>query len=212
MLKQIFGNFIEKLFTKENSTVTQTFGDFLEIPLNEEHLTLGFSPSSIPIKERWRNNGLSADFMADYLTTFFPKDENDSKTSQRQLEIKDSVSYIANELLENAMKYCDDTFEYPITIHIQLESDEIRLFVDNSISTAAAEKFQHFIKEFTASDPEEFYFHQLENNVQEENTTGSGLGFVTMVKDYYAKVGWKFQTVLQDKPVITVTTMVQLQV
>ena len=30
-----------------------------------EYLTLAFSPTSAPLRSRWRNNGLSADFLAD---------------------------------------------------------------------------------------------------------------------------------------------------
>lgn len=53
--------------------MTQIFGYYVDKPLSQDELSLRFSPSSIPIKDRWRNNGLSADFMADYLTAFFPK-------------------------------------------------------------------------------------------------------------------------------------------
>ena len=51
----------------------EIYGDFQEdIPGSDQFLVISFSPSSIPLKQRWRNNGLSADFVADYLTTFFP--------------------------------------------------------------------------------------------------------------------------------------------
>ncbi|WP_245912129.1 slr1658 superfamily regulator [Brunnivagina elsteri] len=90
--------------------MNQIFGYYVDKPLNQDQLTLSFSPSSIPIKDRWRNNGLSADFMADYLTSFIPTDENQPSTAQRQSEIKSATSYIANELLENSMKYCDYRF------------------------------------------------------------------------------------------------------
>jgi hypothetical protein len=46
-------------------------GNFIEnLPPSQEYLILSFSPSSIPLKQRWRNNCLSADFLADYLSTF----------------------------------------------------------------------------------------------------------------------------------------------
>ncbi len=70
-----------------------------------ESLLLRFSPSLLPPQQRWRNNGLSADFLADYVTTFFPKDEADPASAERQSTVKGAVNYIANELLENAMKY-----------------------------------------------------------------------------------------------------------
>jgi hypothetical protein len=190
----------------------QTFGDFIEPTPSQEYLIIGFSPSSIPLKQRWRNNGLSADFLADYLTTFFPGNEDDPSTIDRQAEIKSAVSYIANELLENAMKFNDETSDYPIDIKLQLKSDGLIFSVANSISPLAVDQFQGYIRQLLASDPSELYIEQLEKNAADEISTGSGLGLLTMLSDYTAKMGWKFQTVQQDPEVITVTTMVQLRV
>ena len=190
----------------------QTFGDFIEQSASQEYLIIGFSPSSIPLKQRWRNNGLSADFLADYLTTFFPGNEDEPSTIHRQAEIKSAVSYIANELLENAMKFNDETSDYPIDIKLQLESDGVIFSVANSISPKAVNKFQAYIQRLLASDPSELYIQQLENNAADDNCTGSGLGLLTMLSDYTAKIGWKFQTVQKEPEVIAVTTMVQLRV
>ena len=84
--------------------MTQVFGNFVEMDEHkQEYLIIGFSPTSIPLQQRWRNNGLSADFLADYLSTFFPGE--DAESQEQQTEVKDAVSYVANELLENAMKF-----------------------------------------------------------------------------------------------------------
>ncbi|MEO1375658.1 MAG: hypothetical protein AAFW70_15360 [Cyanobacteria bacterium J06635_10] len=80
---QIFGNFLDNLFTNENLEKAQVFGDFVERPQQDEHLTLGFSPSAIPIRKRWRNNGLSADYVANYLATFFPTKDSDMSKHRR---------------------------------------------------------------------------------------------------------------------------------
>ncbi len=53
-----------------------------------ESLLLRFSPSLLPLRQRWRNNGLSADFLADYVTTFFPKDEGDPASAERQSAVR----------------------------------------------------------------------------------------------------------------------------
>lgn len=190
----------------------QIFGDFSEHSSSREYLIIGFSPSSIPLKQRWRNNGLSADFLADYMTTFFPGNEDDPSTFNRQVEIKSAVSYIANELLENAMKFNDATCDYPIDIKLQLESDGVIFSVANSISAPGVGKFQAYIQQLLACDPSELYLEKLEKNAAEENSTDSGLGLLTMLNDYTAKIGWKFETVQKDPEVIAVTTMVQLKV
>ncbi|MEA5594570.1 DUF6272 family protein [Rivularia sp. UHCC 0363] len=209
---QIFGNFLENLFAKDNLEKAQIFGDFVERPQQDEHLTLGFSPSLIPIKKRWRNNGLSADYIANYLATFFPPKADEPGSIEKLAEMKSAISYIANELLENSMKYSDTTAFYPITLHIQLDNNKIRLFVDNSILASQIENFQIFIKELLESDPEELFIRKLEENALSENTSSSGLGFLTMINDYSAKIGWKFDTVEKKSPVMTVTTMVELAV
>ena len=190
----------------------QTFGDFIEQSPSAEYLIIGFSPSSIPLKQRWRNNGLSADFLADYLTTFFPGNEDDPSTIDRQAEIKSAVSYIANELLENAMKFNDEASDYPIDIKLQLLSDGVIFSVANSISRSSIGKFQAYIEQLLTCDPSELYIQQLEKNAADESCSASGLGLLTMLNDYTAKLGWKFKTVQTDPEIIAVTTMVQLRV
>ena len=192
--------------------MVQIFGDFRDNqPISYEYLTLSFSPSSIPLKQRWRNNGLSADFLADYLTTFFPKNENDSSRFNRQSEIKSAASYIANELLENAMKFCDEKIDYPITIRLEIANDTLFFYSINSIDPEQAEKFMVFIKELVVSDPQEFYFRQLEKSA-DEDLPNSGLGFLTMINDYAAKIGWKFDTVQSSQSVLVVTTLIELAI
>jgi len=190
----------------------EIFGDFIERKNSQEYLIVGFSPSSIPLKQRWRNNGLSADFLADYLTTFFPGNQDDSSSLTRQAEIKSAVSYIANELLENAMKFNDENSQYPINIKLQLKKDGLIFSVANSISPLTVGKFQRYIQKLLVSDPSEMYIEKLEKNAADESSTDSGLGLLTMLNDYSAKMGWKFETVQKDPEVIAVTTMVQLTV
>lgn len=189
----------------------QLLGEFNDEPISsDEYLMLGFSPSSISLKQRWRNNGLSADFLADYLTTFFPTNDSDPSTIDKQAEIQSAVSYIANELLENAMKFNDENSKHPVTIQLQLHSNRIVFGVTNSISPQAAENFQAYIQQLIHSNPEELYIKRLEYNAQDEEGTSSGLGLLTMINDYMAKLGWKFETIKKDKEIIVVTTMVQL--
>ncbi|OKH51841.1 ATP-binding protein [Calothrix sp. HK-06] len=189
----------------------EIFGYYVDKPLNNNQLTVKFSPSSIPIKDRWRNNGLSADFMADYLTTFFPKDDSDVG-ARKQAEIKSTASYIANELLENSMKYCDYSVRLPITIQLQLDADQIRFFVTNSINKDSIEGFKAFIEELVVADPQELYFNQLEKNAENADNTASGLGLISMINDYSAMLGWKFEIVQEKPEILAVTTMVQVSI
>ena len=196
---------------KSKIAMSQIFGDFIDdLPSSEEYLILGFSPSSIPLKQRWRNNGLSADFIADYFTTFFPGSESSRSGNDIKAEVKSAVSFIANELLENAMKFSDENSQYPVSIQLHLDSDRMVFMVTNSIHRQGVEKLVAFIKELTTSDPGELYIFQLEKNASDESTGESGLGLLTMINDYQAKLGWKFETINTEPEAIAVTTMVQL--
>lgn len=201
----------------------QIFGEFMEKDNNQqEYLQIGFSPSSISLQERWRNNGLSADFLADYLSTFFPGEDDESL--DRRSELKSAVSYVANELLENAMKFSYVPAQHAVSITMQLDAERVRFYVSNSINPETAPGFQNFIQELLTGDPDELYMERLLQNAEaedeEETSGGSGLGFLTMLNDYHAKLGWKFEVI--EKPestasaspvtstVTVVTTMVQL--
>lgn len=194
----------------------QIFGSFQEdFPNNREFLNIGFSPSSLTIQQRWRNNGLSADFVADYMTTFFSHQSDAGSPEHREAELKHAVSYIANELLENAMKFNSPGSERSIEFGIHLldqEKAQIVLYASNSVDNKQVAKFQSFIQELLNSDPEELFIRQMEINAQNPEDFGSQLGFLTMINDYEATLGWKFVQMKETQELTIVTTMVQLTV
>ena len=120
------------------------------------------------------------------------------------------MSFIANELLENAMKFSDNRFNYPIQIKINLSSERLIFVVVNSIVPETVEPFQDYIKTLLDSDPQEMYISQIEQNL--ENGNSSRLGYLTMINDYQAHLGWKFEAVQTDSEIFTVTTVVQLAI
>ncbi|MCK5877560.1 MAG: ATP-binding protein [Candidatus Marithrix sp.] len=186
------------------------FGNFIEKPdENEGYLVISFSPNSISIRKRWRNNDLSANFLADYIVSFFPKNKNYPVQIDKHTEVKGIVSYIANELMENAMKFSDQNSSYPITIQILLCDNSIKFFVTNSMLEHSVIKFQTYIQKLLNSDTQELYINQLECNAKDENDIGSNLGLLTMINDYNVKIGWKFEIINQKT---IVTTIVQLSI
>ncbi|MEN9518748.1 MAG: hypothetical protein RLZZ381_1336 [Cyanobacteriota bacterium] len=195
--------------TNSLTTKYNIFGSFIQnLPPSQEYLILSFSPGSIPLRQRWRNNCLSADFLADYLSTFFLGNDDQQPDSQKQAEVKSAVSYIANELLENAMKYGLEKSPFPISIQIHLNPELIIFQQTNSIHFEQVQKFQTHIEKLIDSDPEELYILQLEKNDDEQ----SGLGFLTMLNDYGAELGWKFEDLPKESSEMAVTTMVQLSI
>ena len=195
--------------------MTETFGHFIEhLPQNRDALELTFIPSSRPIKQRWRNNRLSAYFVADYFSTFLPISDDEPNSQRRQKKTKGAVSYVANELLENAMKFNDETANYPIKFGIHFIEDQeitVVLFVTNTISSERKAKFLEKIEEILNHDPQELYLQQLEKTLELEGSIpSSGLGLLTMINDYSATLGWKFEQITLDSTMTTVTTMAQI--
>lgn len=196
-----------------NIAIKQTLGDFIpNLPSSQEYLILSFSPGSIPLQHRWRNNYLSADFLADYLSTFFIGNDYQQPDTAKQVEVKSAVSYIANELLENGMKYCMGTSHFPISIQIHLNPTFIVFQLTNSITVRQTQHFQKQITKLLNGDPGEMYLAQLEKNALEENQESSNLGLLTMLNDYDAKLGWKFEPLSSQSAELAVTTMVQLAI
>jgi hypothetical protein len=191
----------------------QVFGEFLEdLPESQEYLLLVFSPSSLPLKKRWRTNGLSANFLADYLAVFFPGDEDDPETIGKQEQIQSTVSYIANELLENAMKFSDHSAPMSIRIALQLYLSKLVFLLTNSVQPDVMQKYQAFIHEALSSDPDEMMLRRLEQIARDNTLKSSGLGLVTMMNNYSARLGWKFETISEAPEIVKVTTMVQVSI
>ncbi|MDJ0712709.1 MAG: DUF6272 family protein [Prochloraceae cyanobacterium] len=198
----------------------KVFGDYIEeFPPELDSLEMIFSPTAHSIRKRWSNNRLSAQFIADYCSTFLPVDDDNPDGDRRIKESKGSITYIANELLENAMKFNDRESKFKVKFciyfieDIELENGSVTvvLFVTNTVNPQGIDKFQAFLTQLLASDPEELYVTQVEKSL-EEDSEASGLGFLTMINDYSAKLGWKFEPLSTEPQIHTVTTMAQLTV
>ncbi|HEY9859737.1 MAG TPA: hypothetical protein V6D16_09535 [Candidatus Obscuribacterales bacterium] len=194
-----------------STSMDQTFGSFFdEIPASDEYLTLNFSPSTAPRKRRWNHYGMSADFLGDYFAAFFPGDAVPDSKINRQDTVKATVSYIANELLENAVKFSDEKVNLPISITLYLYERELIFQVTNYANLTTAEKYQGFIQELLNSDLDEFFTRQLEKTAQ--GSGESNMGLLTMINDYSARFGWKFQVVTKQPEVLRISVMVHLDV
>jgi hypothetical protein len=190
--------------------ISETLGDFGEPASECEYLTLAFSPTSAPLRARWRNNGLSADFLGDYVTTFLPTNGGVAALENRQNEIKHAVTYIANELLENAMKYHQSDVEIPIRIHLELASDHIAVSVSNGTSVVQAGHYKAFVEHLREGDASDLLLRQQEESAKSSESTISGLGLLTMISDYDAQLDWHFEIHPTQSESMTVTTIAVL--
>jgi len=188
-------------------------GDFIkEFPPEHDSLELTFTPTSQPLKKRWKNNRLSAYFLAEYFCSFLPLDDD----HRRVEESKASVSYIANELLENAIKFHDASVSAKVIfgIHfLQQENESIiaAIFATNTVMTQKLKPLEVFIDQLLNEDLEDLYVHQVEKSL-EDDSTASGLGLISMIKDYGAILGWKITDSNAGRDFATITTMAKVKV
>ncbi|MBF0266353.1 MAG: ATP-binding protein [Gammaproteobacteria bacterium] len=188
----------------------EIYGEYQSIDSDQslEQLNLSFNPSSIPLKQRWRNNGLSADFLGDYVKTFFPKDESDPTTEYKQAEIKSNVSYIANELLENSMKYSSLNSHAMISIAVYLMPEQIIIQGINEGSEQQWSNLLKIINELQENDPADLFVQRMEQDALGE--TSSGLGLITMINDYDADLSWKVNTMHSGDKLITTQVKISI--
>lgn len=177
----------------------RTYGDFTEsVPLEIEGLTIVFSPTSVSLKERWKNNSLSADFMADYFATFYALHGSDE---EGRLEyVKGAVSFVANELIENAMKFTD-VEGIPISIRLTMHEGELVFFATNGASLEGSQMYEAAVRRLLNADP----WAEYERRAQANDGT-SGLGLLSMLTDYSARLGWRFMP-HDDKRLLLTTTV-----
>lgn len=188
-------------------TKSETFGEIRqEAARHCEYLDLAFSPLRVPVRSRWRNNGLSADFLGDYVVTFLPTKDGVPIAEAKQKEIRHAVAYIANELLENAMKYHQQDANEPIGIHMELTSDSIAVSANHGTSAQQARRYKDFIGTLLAGDVDELLVQQLEENSKSDESAASCLGLLTMIADYGTELGWRFDTDSAHPDTMTVTT------
>ena len=173
---------------------SQTLGHFGQQSDDRcEFLSLSFSPLSAPLRSRWRNNGVSADFLGDYVITFLPGNSSMAAAGNNQSEIRHAVTYIANEFLENAMKYHEHHVDIPIGIRLELASDHITVSVSNSIGFEQAQRYKAFAEHILKEDAGDLLVRQLEKNSAGPESSESCLGLLTMINDYRAQIGWRFE-------------------
>lgn len=194
----------------------EIYGKFIEnehrLDTNSEFLTLRFLPNATPLQNRWRTNGLSAEFLADYSAIFFPGE--DAEALNRRTEIKSGVNFIANELLENAMKfnYSLRKGNGSINLTMELKENRIVFYVSNYLTQTNSKTFKHFINRLLTEDPNALYMEQLLQNEEYDNNSNtiSALGYLTSINDWNALLGWKFEDFEGESDTQEVTVMVQL--
>lgn len=190
--------------------MSEIFGNYEDYEDTEEFLILSFSAKKARLEDIWGNNSLSANFLASFWGNFFPLKTGDEK--DHQMEIKDSISFIANELLENALKY-NYTAAHIVKISLSLNIERLNFYVSNIVDPNSLDSFKEYVGNLLEGDPGELFIKQLESNAEDETKGDSRLGYLTLMNDYNADLGWKFKEVeIEGKTMTMVTTMARMKV
>jgi hypothetical protein len=149
----------------------------------EADLSLDFV---VPLEliSHWKKCSLVADFFANYQSLNFDD-------QQKAMSV---LSTIINELLENAVKFTCDPNKL-VSISLRRYQNEISIETVNITNKENAKKLASFIEKVEDADLEELFFEQIEEAAMSEHDA-SGVGLISIVKDYNAKLGLK----IQEKP------------
>ncbi len=155
---------------------TTIVGEYTQMELSAAHLA-----------NHWRRNSLSSDYWASYTaqsTTLSP----DHLPKQA---IQDILSYLLNELFENCAKFSNGSI---LDVYYQswMQKETMIFQLTNHIHPKKQAAFINTIQEILTGDPHELYFQKLEENA-ELDLGGSGLGYLTLIKDYGIQFGFRFR-------------------
>jgi hypothetical protein len=180
------------------------YGDYSEAPIRSELQIVRFRALALDPDQLWENGSLSAFYISDFWDTYFHSQKHFARA-----DIRDSVRYIASELIGNAVKY-SATPDISIKITLNLNTPEFRFFAINEVELDRAEAYKQFVERLLACDPEKLYIDQMEKNSTDSDWRSS-IGFLTIMLDYGCQLAWKFNA-KGDANTLTATTMVRLPV
>ncbi len=153
--------------------------------LNYQLLKTEYDKSGLLI-HRFSFGEIALQFMKTIDASYFQQD------LLSESEIRQSIDYIANELLENSIKYSDTTATR-IKLEVKVTTQTITVTSTNVISQNRANIFFDYIRKLKSSNPSELYIEQLEQRLSDNNK--SGLGLLSMINDYKAEINWKFTSI-----------------
>lgn len=155
-----------------------------------------------PLDLTWQHASATCDFLSDMMAM---------RCERAQLGYNDarhSIAYLVNEMLENSIKFKSAG---DVGIYCSLDRNRFEISISNAITFAAAEKFQKNLVDIVDRDPGELLIERIEMNAADENSSASGLGILTLMNDYGAKLGWKFDTIPQGSH-ISLSTFAAIEI
>ncbi len=182
-------------------------GTFEAIEPSHREMRLTLLPATFAIP--WAQSSATSTFAADYF-------QRVSRCGGRvtdpidKAQFHGSISYVLNELLENALKFHQG--DEPITLELGLRDDALLFAIANTIAHKDAEALPAIFTPLVEGDPIDLFMERVEANAESDSGDESGLGFLTMQMDYEVTLGWWLHTSEQHTDFVRVTTLAQLPI
>jgi hypothetical protein len=154
----------------------------------------------------WHRCSLSADFLAQYFALFVPDPAPTGRL--RRKDVSSVLAYLLNELFENCAKFSSGP-DRTVNLDARIMSDYILIRITNHMSPENQAPFIEIITELLNNDPHELYFQRLEENV-EQGLEGSGLGYLTLMKDFGVEFGFRLRSISYQDTAVDVQAKVSL--
>ena len=156
------------------------------------------------LSNHWRRCSLSSDFWSRYTTMFVPETVAPDMLPREAIE--GILSYLFNELFENCAKFSSGSVK-TVRYKSWIQDERMLFQMTNHIHPDDQEPFVEIIQEFLEGDPDELYFEKLEKSF-ETDAGGSGLGYLSLIKDYGIQFGFRFQPIEEDSVAVDVQALV----
>lgn len=153
-----------------------------------------------PLHLSWKHSGMTSDFIADVMALPY------AGSKSTHIQVHHDIGYLSNELIENAIK-----FRQPgeITIEAWTSRGSFFMRVRNAIDRETSYRFKDLLRRIVSKDPGELLLEQIETNAMSE-MGGSGLGLLTLLSDYEAKMAWEFEDYDDQNILLTTTAAVAI--
>lgn len=149
---------------------------------------------------QWHRCSMMADFLANYLAYHF-----ENRPSAIHV-----LSSGLNELIENLTKFSADK-RAPVDLVITHYGDHLQVTTQNQAWRAQTEALASRLDRMATTDPEELFLEQLEHTASADRAA-SGLGLITVKKDYGALIGAEISPVEGTPDLFTVRVILELDV
>ena len=165
----------------------------------DTHISLTLAPASSA--EGWSICQLTANFIAGcvgaHLATGIQKKHWQEQHRVNHDEAANSINFVLNELLENALKYKEAG---GVTVTVRIAADEVCCQVSHQIAPDAVAKLREELRRLDDGEPGELLRQRAEENAGE---SGSRLGYLTILADYGARMSWQLETASPNTTCLT---------